>query len=115
METIEPRHRDPKAYFYRPKSHGIRIPRLKNLDIEIRRLKSYDTEFLGNYDPFVSGDIRIRIPQKFDVLASWSSNLNVVIFRLGISMMWLGISMLWLFGPGITISWLFGLRIPMSR
>ena len=38
-ETVKPRHRDSKAFCQRTKSHDFRIPRLRNNDIKILRLK----------------------------------------------------------------------------
>ena len=70
----------------------------------------------------VSEGIRVRIPQKLDVLAFWSWNLDVVVFQpwnldvvafcplkkcLGITMPWvncLRFSMSWLFRLGISMS-----------
>ena len=96
----------------------------------------------GDKETVLSGGIRVRIPQKVDIVAFWpwnhhavrfqSWNLNAVAFyplkkRLGITMLsliclrfsmsWffgLGISMSWFFGLGISMSWLFGLGISMS-
>ena len=83
-------------------------------------------------DTYISGGIRVRIPQELDVVAFWSWNLDVVVFQswnldvvafcplkkcLGITMSWffsLGISMSWFFGLGISMSWFFGLGISMS-
>ena len=76
----------------------------------------------------ISGGIRVRIPQKLDVVTFWSWNLDVVVFRpwnldvvafcplkkcLGITMSWvncLRFSMSWLFGLGISMSWYMCLR-----
>ena len=49
---INPRHRDPKTFFLRTKSHDIKIPGLKNYGIEIPRLKSHDIEFPWNSEPY---------------------------------------------------------------
>ena len=90
----------------------------------------------------LSGGIRVRIPQKLDVVAFWSWNLDFMVFQswnldvvafrllkkcLGITMSWLNclcFSMSWclsprisvsrFFGLGISMSWFFGLEISMS-
>ena len=69
----------------------------------------------------LSGGIRVRIPQKLDVVAFWSWNLDVVVFQswnldvvafrplkkcLGITMSWLNclyFSMPWCFSPRISV------------
>ena len=70
----------------------------------------------------ISGSIRVRIPQKHNVVAVWSCNLGVMVFQswnldvvgfcplkkcLGITMSWfncLRSSMLWCFSPRISMS-----------
>ena len=86
----------------------------------------------GDKETVLSGGIRVRIPQKVDIVAFWpwnhhavrfqSWNLNAVAFyplkkRLGITMLsliCLRFSMSWFFGLGISMSWFFGLGISMS-
>ena len=60
----------------------------------------------------VSGGIRVRIPQKLDVVAFWSWNLDIAAFCPLKNC--LGISMLQFFGLRISMSWFFGLGISMS-
>ena len=80
----------------------------------------------------MSGSIRVRIPQKRNVVAVWSCNLGVMVFQswnpdvvgfcplkkcLGITMSWfncLRSSMLWCFSPRISMSRFFGLWISIS-
>ena len=76
----------------------------------------------GKHVIFLSGGIRVRIPQELSVVAFWSWNLDAVVFQS-----WnldvvafcplkkcLEISMPWFFGLGISMSWVFGLGISMS-
>ena len=116
--------------------------------MEIPRLKSHiSAEFwplfplIGKATPDIIGGIRVRIPQKTNVVAFWSWSLDVVVFQswnldvmafcplkkcLGIRMLWLSclrfsmlwcfscwISMSWFFGSVISITWHFGLGISM--
>ena len=82
-------------------------------------------------DRSLSGSIRVRIPQKLDVVAFWPWNLDVVVFQfwnldvvafhplkkcLGITMSWLNclrFSSSWCFRPRILMSRFFGLGISM--
>ena len=95
--------------------------------------------FFSEKEPFswiyllkVLGDIRVRIPQKLDVVAFWSWNLDVVAFQacnldivafyplkkcIGITMSWLSclrFSMSWCFSPRIWMLRFFGPGILMS-
>ena len=85
-----------------------------------------------HYGLTISGGIRVRIPEKLDVVTFWSWNLDAVVFQswnlddvafcplkkcLGITISWFNIlhfSMPWRFSPRISMSWFFGLGISWS-